>query len=139
MSYCGCDPYDAPEWMRQKQKVLARKSHVCNECRCTIRPGERYEYVVGKWDGDVLTFKTCERCVELDLWMSISYPCFCRMFGSLLEDVHDCVRDIVSDCPPGFFMEYGRRAIKIRRRSLADKALRKAAAPSASERPHDRP
>lgn len=41
----------------------ARKDHRCCECRRPIHPGEQYQYIIGVWDGEFSTFKTCEQCV----------------------------------------------------------------------------
>jgi hypothetical protein len=43
----------------------ARKPHVCCECGCPIQPGEQYESVTGKWEGEILRMKTCLLCVEI--------------------------------------------------------------------------
>lgn len=43
----------------------ARKQHKCCECKQPIVLGERYRVVFGKWDGEVDTFKTCQRCLDL--------------------------------------------------------------------------
>jgi hypothetical protein len=57
---CSCD-YEQPEFfVREKHK--ARLQHCCSECRRTISPGEEYERVRGKWDGDVLTEKRSDTC-----------------------------------------------------------------------------
>lgn len=119
MSYdCFCD-YDPPEWMSQHIVKAARKPHKCYECCIPILPGESYEYTAGKWDGYVSAHHTCLRCVELREWATISVPCFCWGFGNLHEDVHEMVREAVRDAPPGFFMEYGRRMVTIRRERAA--------------------
>lgn len=60
---CYCD-YDPPEFYKQVWKK-ANKEHKCCECGYTIKKGEVYEHVSGKWEGDVGSFKTCERCVDL--------------------------------------------------------------------------
>ena len=44
------------EWRR------ARKPHTCVGCVETIRPGDRYHYSSGIWDGDPDSFKHCARC-----------------------------------------------------------------------------
>lgn len=43
----------------------ARKVYTCCECRSPIQPGEQYEYVWGKWEGDTNTYRTCLPCVEI--------------------------------------------------------------------------
>lgn len=79
---CGCYD-DGPEWSRSSSPI-ARSGHVCCECGDHIQPGTRYEYVVGKWDGSVLTFHTCERCA--DLRASYSAMGFCVSFACLWDD-----------------------------------------------------
>lgn len=115
MSYdCSCD-YEPPEWMSQRTVKAARKPHECYECRAPIFVGESYEYTSGKWDGCTSFFHICQRCVELRQWATISVPCFCWGFGNLHDDVHEMVREVIRDVPPGFFMEFGRRMVNIRR------------------------
>lgn len=122
MSYdCYCD-YDAPEWMTQYTVKKSRKSHKCCECSALILVGESYEYTCGKWDGYLSTHHICLRCVELRDWATISVPCFCWAFGNLHDDVREMVREVVRDTPPGFFMEYGRRIVKIRREARSRRA-----------------
>jgi len=60
---CGED-YDAVEL--QSRWRIARKPHLCLACRETIRPGDRYHFVVQNYDGELSTFKHCARC-----WMII--------------------------------------------------------------------
>ncbi len=43
----------------------ARKGHTCTECRREIKPGEHYEHVTGKWEGELDTFKTCPECLDI--------------------------------------------------------------------------
>ena len=48
----------------------ARKAHTCNYCRRTIQPGERYEHYVGKYDGELYTWRAHEKCVFIahEIW-----------------------------------------------------------------------
>lgn len=78
---CECD--EGPEWCRTEQR-RAHKVHVCCECREEIKAGETYEHTVGKWEGDLSTFKTCERCS--DLRKSYSAMGYCYTYGGLWED-----------------------------------------------------
>ena len=80
----------------------ARKPHKCYECGIMINPGDRYERVAGKWEGEFATFETCLFCVEVrkvfscgesvsygELWDSMieaafprlttASPCFCNL------------------------------------------------------------
>lgn len=123
MSYdCYCD-YEPPEWMSQHIVKAARKPHQCDECCAPIFAGESYEYTSGKWDGYVSFHHICLRCVELRQWATISVPCFCWGFGNLHDDVREMVREVVRDAPPGFFMEYGRRMVKIRQEARRRSSL----------------
>lgn len=125
MSECYCD-YDSPQWFRERVGV-ARKAHRCCECGCDIRPGERYEYAVGQWDGDISTFKTCERCLSFRKWMVANFRCFCWSMGNLLQDARDLADDKAADAmdeAPGVLFAAGRKMVQINRRAAADFALR---------------
>jgi len=62
--------------------VTAKKPHLCSECNKTIAPGEEYEYMCGKWDGDFETYKTCIDCA------SIRNAFFCTWcYGTVIEDL----------------------------------------------------
>ena len=111
---CSCD-YDPPEFMSQRMRT-ARKQAKCYECRCPILPGERYEETFGKWYGDVANFKTCNECLELRQWATISVPCFCYEYGNVFECVRDLVQEARADMPPGWIMEWGRHAVKVRQK-----------------------
>lgn len=45
--------------------VKARKIHICCECQRRIQPTEYYRKVVGSWDGEFDSFKTCGLCLDL--------------------------------------------------------------------------
>lgn len=126
MSYdCYCD-YEAPTWISIRDVKKARKPHQCYECMAPIFAGEPYEYVSGLWDGDHQIFHICTRCVELREWATISVPCFCWAYGNLHDDVHEMVQEVAPTIP-GFFMEYGRRMVKIRQERAARKTSTKTA------------
>lgn len=44
---------------------VAGRSHKCVECGHAIRPGDRYEYVSGCWEGRWAHFQTCELCAKI--------------------------------------------------------------------------
>lgn len=111
---CSCD-YEPPEFVVVETRK-ARKQHHCYECGCDVPPGETYEHVRGKWEGDISTFRTCALCLELRRWAVISVPCFCWAYGSVMENVRDMVSEVRPDVPAGFVFEWGRRVIKIQRR-----------------------
>jgi hypothetical protein len=80
---CGCD-YDEPEFC-DTTWPKARKEHRCYECGYAIKRGEQYERVTGKWNGEMSTFATCERCADLRGSLAeFNGGCFC--YGGLVED-----------------------------------------------------
>lgn len=87
---CFCD-YDPPSFYNSAIRK-ARKPHKCEECSGSILRGEKYEYVSGKWDGFVSQFKTCERCVDLRMWVKNNVPCFCWAHDNLHDDMRETVQ-----------------------------------------------
>lgn len=63
---CVCVDFDGEtaEFFSERM-VKARKDHVCTECGDTIKKGDTYEYVVGKWEGDFDYYKTCQTCKNI--------------------------------------------------------------------------
>ena len=62
--------------------VKARKVHRCCECREAILPGEKYERIGGKSDGEMFTVKTCLPCAGI---RRDFVPCL--WFGDLRDDM----------------------------------------------------
>lgn len=58
------DDSDGPEFCKETNPK-ARKRYECGECQGFIHPGDSYEKMVGKWDGQLITFRTCEFCAEV--------------------------------------------------------------------------
>ena len=52
-----------------RETPTARKAHRCGECGRAVEPGERYERIVAKWDGDLTVSKTCSHCVRARRWL----------------------------------------------------------------------
>lgn len=78
--YCDFDGY--PSVYRERWST-AKIVHKCCECGATIHPGNKYQYVSMVWDGDFLTYKTCERCADLrDALSEVT----CPQFRGLQED-----------------------------------------------------
>lgn len=44
---------------------VARKEHQCCECRDIIDVGDQYEMIKGRFERDIVTFKTCLVCREI--------------------------------------------------------------------------
>ena len=115
MSYeCVCDG-DHPEYFTRRRIKAAAKQHKCDECRRIIHVGESYDCDAGKWDGQHSTIRVCIDCAGLREWAKISVPCFCWSYGDMLHDIREMVEEVRKDVP-GFFFEYGRLVIAIRRR-----------------------
>lgn len=91
MMDCYCD-YDIPQVYR-KRIPTARKRHRCYECGGAITIGEKYEYVASLCDGDFGTFKTCERCIDIRVWVKNNAPCFCWGHGNMIEDAREAIGD----------------------------------------------
>ncbi len=65
---CACTiniDYDGESSFHKQKIQTARKKHRCYECLKDIQPGEKYEYVSGVWDGDLLVYKTCLDCKSI--------------------------------------------------------------------------
>jgi hypothetical protein len=62
----------------------AKKEHQCGECARKIKPGEKYEYVHGKFDQYLQTHKTCCDC------LSIRDQLFCTwIYGEIWQDLNE--------------------------------------------------
>jgi hypothetical protein len=60
--YCDCDEGESPEVSWSQWRIARKIGKPCCECLEPINPGERYEMVSGKWDGEFLSFKFCSFC-----------------------------------------------------------------------------
>ena len=112
MSECYCD-FESPDFYRTNNVGAARKVHRCYECGSKISIGDSYEYKIGKWDGDVRTYKTCRRCVALRDWVKAHVPCFCWMHGSMLEDAYNTVDTYCGEAP-GLMFGFMRKLYAVR-------------------------
>ena len=115
MSECYCD-WDAPTFYHRENRT-ARKQHKCDECGVSIVPGECYEHVRGKWDGDVGVFKTCPRCLALREWVVAHVPCSCWAHGNMREDVLSEAEHYGMQAP-GLWFGALRREVIIRRHRI---------------------
>ena len=84
---CTCDinsgDYETPEFISIRNSI-AQKPYKCIECRSVIKAGEKYERVVGKWDGQISVVRTCRICQQIKLDYDI--------------DVYGDLREILSEC-----------------------------------------
>jgi hypothetical protein len=120
------DCYCETSWPYWAEVRKARTGHKCLECGHRITPGEQYEHVRARFEGDWFVADTCALCIDLRAYVTAHVPCFCMMHGSLLDDAHETI-DAYAHEAPGLFMGYGRRVVAIRRRNAAAWAARAAA------------
>lgn len=109
---CFCD-YEMPS-VHSVSTPKARKEHQCEECRRPIREGEQYERVWGVWDGDMSTFKTCQRCLNLREYVKAHVPCFCWAHGNVIEDAINTAEGWNHEAP-GLLFGARRLQVKIKR------------------------
>lgn len=116
---CECDyDGDGPEFYRS-ESPKARKNCRCSECRGTIRKGEQYQKVTGKWDGHVSVFRRCPDCIDFEEWFTALVPCFCFPLGYLFDEAMTDAEGWEPDCP-GLSKEVSERikTIRAKRREL---------------------
>ena len=82
---CDCDS-DAPTLYRETNRT-ARKEHKCCECKRIITESEPYQHVVGVWDGEIRTFKTCAQCAAMRANLTYQHcaPCFTELGEAAYE------------------------------------------------------
>lgn len=78
------------EFSRRKTRV-ARKPHICCECREEISVGVEYVYCVALTDGQFSDWKTCEKCD--DLAASMQAMGFCGLVGDVHADHQEYIRE----------------------------------------------
>lgn len=97
MSDCYCDFEPAQFYRAARHK--SRKARRCSECGRTIAPGEQYEHVHGKWDGEIGTFNTCQRCLALRDLVEAHIPCFCWAHGDVVDGAIETARGFEHESP----------------------------------------
>ena len=89
-----CGDYEPCAFINEKSHV-ARKPHRCSECRRTIAPGERYQYISGKWGGSLDVFKVCSDCEQARaVFFTNGYP-----LGAIWDEISSLVYDTNGDIP----------------------------------------
>lgn len=84
-SVCSCDNFDVePCEFYQASFIRARKAHQCADCEATIQPGEMYERIVGKFDGEFFTHTQCKVCKQIQ-----------SDYGCYLGDLRGQVRELL--------------------------------------------
>jgi hypothetical protein len=87
---CDCE---YPKFFTSKIRK-ARKTHKCDECSRLINIGDEYEYVSGKWDDFIGSYKTCFECSDVRTWLKKRIDC-CVAFGELRTELIES--EIISD------------------------------------------
>lgn len=80
--YDDFDPrYGDGEALYFDEVVEATEEHKCIECNCEIKPGQKYERVDARYEGDWTRFHTCLPCMNVrnDL-----FNCGWRHMGGLV-------------------------------------------------------
>lgn len=86
--------------------VTARKRHRCSECFRTIYPGDKYEYVFGRWCDGIGTYKTCADCLSM---RSVLY-CDGWAYTGLWDDFYRHIDETVGNIELSFLSELTPRA-----------------------------
>lgn len=98
MTTCYCD-YEQPTFFRESQP-RAKVRHRCGECSRVIQPGERYNKITGKWDGEFRSYARCAHCEAVAAALRV-LPCFCDYYGGLWETVGDGWLDDLREAQTG--------------------------------------
>jgi len=85
---CDCSiEIDEDAELFREEFPVARKVHECCECKMIIKPGQKYQKVIGKWEGEFSTFKTCLPCYNIRK----HYCPNGYYFGELVEQLFNCL------------------------------------------------
>ena len=81
------DATDGPDFSRVSYP-RSRKPRWCCECGRQIKTTERHQYVVGRWEGYLDTYRTCLRCVAVRLCVTPQ----AWIYGGLQEAIDEADR-----------------------------------------------
>lgn len=84
----GYDCCDGSPEICETRWPRARKEHRCGECGATVRKGEEYQRISGKYDGEFFDEKTCIDCAEVRDAFTCEAP---PIFGQLWADMKEFV------------------------------------------------
>lgn len=76
----------------------ARKAHFCVECHGVIQPGELYEYIAARWDGDFTVTKTCGICLDVRAAFFCGNVTHGSMWNDLGYHIETFDGEIAPDC-----------------------------------------
>ena len=69
------------------QEFVARREHLCGDCRRRIAPGERYTVAKGPYDGQWWRAKQCDHCRMATKWLI--RQCNGFLYEGVLEDLEE--------------------------------------------------
>lgn len=104
---CATVSVDVDEYCTTLRREIrtARKQHKCGECRNQIFPGDKYEYYVGVFDGEIFKHKTCSDCVSLRKTFFSDGYYYGMIREQLSEHISECYGEIseskISELQPG--------------------------------------
>ena len=87
---CMIDDGDPCEVSRSKM-VVARKSHICEECGRDIAIGERYRYAFLVCDGDAISCHACAHCAVAQEWLTENCRGYC--WSAVREDLEEHINE----------------------------------------------
>ena len=98
--YCDASGYSGDNdfcHFISKSNPVAKKEHICTECKRVIKKGEQYEYwfvVCGKPS----TYKTCIDCISVRNVFFRNNWTFTEIYWDLCDFIIEIDGDISSDC-----------------------------------------
>lgn len=95
---CDCSvDCDEPARCYSDRNIIARKEHVCIECRATIKRGERYKREKGiGFQGDTFSYATCMPCARI----RAHYCSNGWIWGDLADTIQECIGWDYREDPP---------------------------------------
>ena len=81
---CMIDDCDFVDLLQSRTRT-ARKTHRCSECMRTIETGESYLYEYFRFDGEVISHRTCRQCQAVRDFLQSK--CGGSAYGFLREDI----------------------------------------------------
>ena len=100
--------------MQHSARLQARKTYRCYECSNAIAPGERYERTASLYDGRWDLARVCGRCLEARDYITAHAPCFCWLYGSMLDDAKDTLNEYGHQSA-GFYIGGMKRVLRAER------------------------
>ena len=110
---CFCDLGDRPT-VQHSERARARKVYRCFECCKSIPLGERYERTASLYDGSWDIARVCSRCLDARDYITAHAPCFCWMYGSMLDDAKAAL-DEYGHHSAGFYIGGMKRVLRAER------------------------